>query len=295
MILRRFLLASILAAIHTALFIFIAIAVSLSSDAEAGMAYGLFVPLDYPVSRLYQLPAFASPLIMMPILGGLLWFCYGMVLQCLFSIRRVADLPLLAIGVLFLSLLCLLPEFSLRSFPGWEEHWYRGTAAAEAHDLDKAIWHVSEAIRLSPKDNSILDGMWDYIGRLYMDQKAYDRAGTAFTNALSAAAAKPNARPVDMLNAYNQLAWFYERTDDKQRRKECLRKAIEFNRIVYKGDSTQEANCWHSLAEIAHEAGDSAEAQTMIERAIGLESSLPHQDTWSLNYMKDQLKGWTTK
>src|SRR5688500_8726097 len=124
---RRFVLAGALAAIHTALFIFVAIAVSLSPDPETGMAYFLFWSLDYPLSRLYEhLPRFPSPFVMMPVLGGLLWFCYGFILQSLFSIRRIADLPRLGIGVVFLVLLCLLPEFSLRSMPGWEEHWRRG-------------------------------------------------------------------------------------------------------------------------------------------------------------------------
>ncbi len=141
----------------------------------------------------------------------------------------------------------------------------------------------------------MLDGMWDYLGRLYMEQRDYDRAGTAFTTALAVATEKPNSRPVDVLNAYNQLAWFYERTNDKERRKESLRKAIEFNRIVYDGDSAQEADCWHSLAEIAHEEGSAAEAQVLIERAIKLKSNLPQQDTWSLNYMRGQLKEWTNR
>ena len=137
--------------------------------------------------------------------------------------------------------------------------------------------------------------MWDYLGRLYMDQNDYSRAEAAFTNALAAATTKPNSRPVDRLNAYNQLAWVYERAGNSQRRKECLQQASELNRIVYEGDSTQEAGCWHDLAEIAHEAGDSEEAQTLLGRAIALESRLPHQDTWSLNHMKDQQKEWTAK
>ena len=35
----------------------------------------------------------------------------------------------------------LLPEMNLKSLPAWEEHWQRGNEAANAHDLDKAIWH----------------------------------------------------------------------------------------------------------------------------------------------------------
>ena len=292
---KWFLLGGLLAGVHTALFAVVAVLVAASSDPEAGMAYYIFFALDYPVSRLYQLPILASPLSLIPILGGFLWFLYGFVVQSLFFIRRPFGFWRLAVGVFLLSSVCLLPELFLKSLSGWEEHWHRGTAAREANDLPKAIRHVSEAVRVSPKENPILDGMWDYLGRLYMEQNDYDRAGPAFTNALAAATEKPNSRPVDVLNAYNQLAWFYERTNDKQQRKECLRKAIELNRIVYKGDSTQEAGCWHRLAEIAHDEGDAAQAQALIERAIKLESSLPRQHTWSLNYMKDQLKGWTNR
>lgn len=292
---KWFLLGGILAGVHTALFALVAVLVALSSDAEAGMAYYIFYALDYPVSRLYQLPVPISPLSLMVILGGFLWFLYGFVFQSLFSIRRPFGLWRLAVGVLLLCFVCLLPELSLKSLPEWEEHWHRGTAAREANDFPKAIRHCSEAVRASPKENPMLDGMWDYLGRLYMEQRDYDRAGTAFTTALAVATEKPNSRPVDVLNAYNQLAWFYERTNDKERRKESLRKAIEFNRIVYDGDSAQEADCWHSLAEIAHEEGSAAEAQVLIERAIKLKSNLPQQDTWSLNYMRGQLKEWTNR
>ena len=140
-----------------------------------------------------------------------------------------------------------------------------------------------------------MDSMWDYLGSIYLERNDYAHAGAAFTNALAAAIAKPNSRPVDVLNAYNQLAQFYERTKDKQREKDSLRKAVDFNRIVYGGDSQQESNCWYRLAVIAHEDGDSTEAQALIERAIRLHSTLRQQDTWKLNYMKDQLKKWTAK
>jgi tetratricopeptide (TPR) repeat protein len=137
--------------------------------------------------------------------------------------------------------------------------------------------------------------MWDYAGGIYVEQKDYKHAEAAFTNALAFVTAKPNPRPADQLNAYNELASFYRRAGGRDREKECLLKAIEFNRLVYQGDSVQEANCWQRLAEIAHDEGDSTEARVLIERAIKLDSSLPQPDTWTLNYMKDEMKGWATK
>jgi tetratricopeptide (TPR) repeat protein len=247
-------LAAILAAIHTALFAFVTVAVVRSSDPEAVMGYYFFFRLDYPVSRLYQLVESTNwwipPIALMPVLGGLLWFLCGFVLQSLFSIRSVSGLRRFGVGLLLLVFVCALPDIYLASLPRWEKHWLQGTSAREANDLSKAIWHVSEAVRLSPKDNSILDGMWDYLGRIYMEQKDYTHAGEAFARALAAAAAKPNLRPVDLLNAYNELAWFYRNTGDKQREEECLLKAIEFNRLVYGADSVQETNCQLRLAEI---------------------------------------------
>src|SRR5436309_3104298 len=90
-VLKWFVLAGILAGIHTALFVLVAIAVALSSDPEAPMGFYLFIELDYPLLRFYQLNL-GPPVAMMPVLGGLLWFCYGFILQSLFSIHRIAGL-----------------------------------------------------------------------------------------------------------------------------------------------------------------------------------------------------------
>jgi len=291
---RRFLLAGLFGAIHTAVFAFVAVTVATSRDPEASTAYSIFIPLDYPVSRLYQLPIFVSSTAVMPVLGGLLWLLYGFVLQSLFSIRSISGLRRFGVGLLLLGLLCVSPDIYLESLPRWQEHWYRGTVARNANDFDKAIEHVSEAVHLSSRDNPNLDGMWDYLGRLYVEQKDYPQAEQAFTNALAAAAAKANSRPIDLLNAYNELAGFYRRTGDRRHEKECLRKAIGFTRIVYEGDSAQEADCWHRLAEIAHEEGNSAEANPMMEQAIGMYSSTDQNaDSWMLDYMKVQFSKWT--
>src|SRR5882724_6642088 len=101
----------------------------------------------------------------------------------------------------------------------------------------------------------------------------------------------PNPRS-DTLWAYNELTWLYERTGNTERRKESLLKATEANRILYQGDSTQEADCLESLAEIARAAGDTAEAHALLERAISMEAGLPYPDSFSLNYMKEKLDKW---
>jgi Tetratricopeptide repeat len=287
---KWFLLAGILAGIHSAIFMYIAGAVALSGDPMAGMAFYLFYFLDYPISRLYQLPAYSSPPAML-IFGGLLWFSYGFIIQSLFSIRRMAGLLRLTTGVAFLCFLCLLPEFSLKSMPSWKEQWERGTMASE-EDMDTKIWHVAEAVRLAPKDEPSLTDMWDYLGRLYMNNKDYERAEEAFKTSLIYAPQGPNP-PSQTLWVYNNLAWLYERTGDTERRKEALLKAAEANRILYQGDSTQEAGCLDDLADIARANGDIAEAHALLQRAIAMESRLPqHPGFSSLTYMQEKLDKW---
>jgi Tetratricopeptide repeat len=289
-ILSWFLLAGILAGVHTVIFLLITVFVILSGDPMAGMAYYWFYYLDSPISRLYELPEYSSPGAML-VLGGLLWFCYGFIAQSLFSIRHVAGILRLATGVAVLCYLCLLPEFSLKSMPGWKEQWERGRTASEA-DMETKIWHVAEAVRLVPKDEPTLSGMWDYLGRLYMNQKDYERAEEAFKESLTVASNDPNP-PVQTLWIYNNLGWLHERTGDTQRRKECLVKAIEFNRVVHGDDSVEEAHCWSDLAEIARASGGSAEARELLERAIKIRSALPSHETFTLKGMKDQLEQWT--
>src|SRR5204862_1329370 len=125
--------------------------------------------------------------------------------------------------------------------------------------MDTKIWHVAEAVRLAPKEEPSLGAMWDYLGRLYMNNKDYELAEEAFKTSLALVNQGPNPRS-DTLWAYNELTWLYERTGNTERRKESLLKATEANRILYQGDSTQEADCLESLAEIARAAGDTAEA-----------------------------------
>jgi len=284
-----FLLAGILAAVHTAIFLLISAAVALSGDPMAGMAYYLFYYLDAPISRLYQLPAYSSPMAML-VFGGLLWFCYGFIVQSLFSIRHVAGILRLATGVAVLCYLCLLSEFSLQAMPGWKGQWERGRTASEA-DMQTKISHVAEAVRLAPKDEPSLAGMLDYLGRLYMNDKQYELAEQAFNDSLAVASNDPNP-PSQTLWVHNNLVWLYERTGDTAKRQEYLHKAIESNRILYSGDSTQEAACWHQLAEIANAAGSSAEAQELLERAIQIEARVDSGHDFSLNYMQEQLAKW---
>lgn len=288
---RRLLLGLVLGGIHSVLFLLVAILVATSSDGEAGMAYYIFFWLDYPISRIFTIASSGSALGSIFILGGLLWFAYGWILQSLILIRTKHGARWLGGAVAFLIGLLLLPELALASLPDWEEQWERGTAAVEAGDLSKGIEHVSRAVELSPKDNQILDGMWDYLGRLHVDAKEYDAAKAAFHAALTTVESR-SSRAIDHLNAHNQLSWFYERIEDHENEEKHLRKAIEYNRLVHEGDSTQEANCWHRLAEIQTNDGRTDEALRLIDMAISMEDGLEHTDDWSLNYMKEQRGDW---
>lgn len=288
---RRLLLGLVLAGIHSALFVLIAVLVASSSDGEAGMAYYIFFWLDYPIAQIYTIGLSGSPMGSIFILGGLLWFAYGWILQSLILVRTKHGTRWLGGAVAFLIGIILLPELALTSLSNWEEQWERGTAAVEAGDLQKGIGHISRALELSPQDNQILDGMWDYLGRLHVDTKDYDAAKTAFHAALTVVESR-SSRPVDHLNAHNQLSWFYGRIEEGENEEKHLRKAIEYNRLVYEGDSTQEADCWHRLAEIEMDDGRTEEALRLIDMAINMEDGLEHTHDWSLNYMKEQRSEW---
>jgi tetratricopeptide (TPR) repeat protein len=285
-----FLLGGILAAIHTAIWILVTVAVVLSGDPEAGMAYYLFYALDYPIWRLYRLPAYGTAGTML-IFGGMQWFSCGFVIQSLFAIRRISGLLRLMTGVGLVCFVCMLPEFSLKSMSSWKEHWHRGTEATNAKDYEKAVWHLSEAVRLAPKEEHSLPEMWDYLGRVYMDLKQFDRAEEAFKNSLAVTSNDPNP-PSHTHWIYFNLASLYEKTGDRQRQKECLLKQAESSRILYDGDSPQEAGCWHSLAEISRAEGKSAESRNLLERAIEIESKALPGDSFSLGYYRKQLEEW---
>lgn len=286
---RWFFLGAILAASHTALFLLIALLVSVSGDSEAGMAYYIFYWIDYPFSRLLH---FGSGLEIILAGGGILWFLYGFVLQSLFRIRSIKSTLPFGIGVLSIAFFFLAPEMSLVSMPDWEEHWERGTEARNSDNLDLAIEHVAQAAQLAPKDEYLLDGIWDYLGRLYLERKDYDDAERAFLNALDVVASRSKSRPVDYLNCHNQLGWFYERVKKPEQEVYYLRQAIKYNRLVYDGDSIQEAGCWHRLAEIAYAQGEIGEAFDLQKKAIEMESHVQRGSDFSLNYMKEQLERW---
>ncbi len=198
-------------------------------------------------------------------------------------------------GVLGVALIFMLPEFSLRSMPEWEEHWERGTEASNADNINFAIEHVAKAALLAPKDEYLLSGIWDYLGRLYMDQKNYKKAEKAFIQALSVVTERKEFRPVDFLNCHNQLSWFYQRTNNKIKEEHHLKEVLKYNRLVYETDSVQEAGCWHRLAEIAYERGEIEDAFGLQTKAIEMESHAQRGTDFSLNYMKEQLLKWKTE
>ncbi len=287
-----FVLGTIFAGIHTALFLLIALLVAMSEDPEAGMVFYMFYYIDYPFSRLLH---FGSGLEIFVIGGGALWFLYGFAIQALLSIRSIKGLVPLGIAVSGIALMFSLPEISLVSMPEWEEHWQRGTEAREADNLDLAIKHVSKAADMAPADEPMLDGIWDYLGRLYMERDNYEQAETAFLKALAVVSDRQVSRPMDFLNCHNQLFWFYERTKNIDKQKHHLGEAIRYNRMVYEGDSTQEAHCWHGLAEIAYARGDIQDAFGLQTKAIEMESHVQGGTGFSLNYMKEQLEEWKTE
>jgi uncharacterized protein (TIGR03067 family) len=177
-----------------------------------------------------------------------------------------------------------------RDLLAWKKEWARSTTTSEV-GIETRMCHAAEAIRLAPKDEPMLSEMWDYLGRIYKDEKDYERAEKAFKEALAVAGNDPNPSS-QRLWIYNNLAWLYERTGDTERQKAALLKAAEANRIHYKGDSTQEAACLLNLAEIARAAGDKADAHALLERAIAMEAGLPQPESFSLNFMKEKLETW---
>ncbi len=286
---RWFLLGAIFASLHTTFFLLITLLFALSGDPEAGMAYYIFYWIDYPLSRLLH---FGSGLGMVLVGGGILWFLYGVTVQSLFRIRSLKSVLPFGIGILSIALFFLLPEIALVSMPDWEEHWERGTEARESDNLDLAIEHVAQAAQLAPEDEYLLNGIWDYLGRLYMERQDFDNAEQAFLNALKVVASRSESLPMDYLNCHNQLAWFYERVKKPEQQASHLHESIKYNRLVYEGDSTQEAGCWHSLAENAYTQGEIGEAFSMQNKAIEMEAHVQRGSDFSLNYMKEQLEEW---
>jgi tetratricopeptide (TPR) repeat protein len=279
--------AFILAAIHLVLALIPCLLLLVSPD--AGMILLIFRFLDYPLSHYYSL---LPPLSLILLLGTLLWGCYGFMLQSVVDGRRKH----LAASVVAAAVICFLPELGVRTLPGWEAEWRQGTAAREDKDLPEAIRHISRAIELSPPDNPILCGMWDYLGGIYQETKDYPMAEKAFRNALTSIDANPSPKNYDRLNAYNELASFYDLSHgDLQLRKEALFRAIDENPKVYGPDSIQEADCWKQLAEIAHDAGHKDEARQQMERAIAIESMQPLNGFSSLDYEKELLQKWSTE
>jgi hypothetical protein len=178
----------------------------------------------------------------------------------------------------------------------WEQEWAKAwdIGTGEGTDAEKAIGHVVEAIRLSPKDNEKLGTLWDYLGRLYIDRKVYDSAESAFKTHLSLIQAQPDPKPRELLSVYNALGVLYDKSGNIEGRKEALRNAIALNRSIYGGDSAQEAECWQRLAEITHSSGNSKEAAAMLDRAIQMYSSVKDKIA-PVDYLRRKLKKWRTE
>ncbi|WP_170156959.1 tetratricopeptide repeat protein [Roseimicrobium gellanilyticum] len=267
--------------------------VAASGDPQGGMVFYIFFWLDYPVSRSFMFASGGSGGGSMFFLGGLLWFSYGWVFQSLLQLRTQHGAWWLDGAVSLLTAVLFVPELTLASMPDWEEQWERGTAAVQAGDRLKGIEHVSKAIELSPSGNQSLSGMWDYLGRLHVDAENYGAAEAAFRMVLGQVETGQTSRPIDHLNAHNQLSWLYNRMEKYEGEKTHLEKAIEFNRLVYEGDSTQEAHCWARLAEIEFKRGKTEEALRLLDKAINMEEGLTHPSEFLLSYRKEMRLKWS--
>jgi hypothetical protein len=104
---RRFTVGLILAGLHTALFLLVAVLLRFTSDNEAGMVLSVFYFFDHPVSSLFDRHVFGTYL-GLPIFGALLWFGYGWTFQSLFWIRSPHGLRWLIASLVFLAGLFLL-------------------------------------------------------------------------------------------------------------------------------------------------------------------------------------------
>ena len=208
---KRFLLGGALALVHSLFALYIVVAVFRSSVPGAIDAFAVFGLTDWPILPLCP-PDIIGSITGICLFGGILWFCYGFTIQSLLAIRRLTDLPRFVIAALCVGFLLAIPELFLRSQPTWKQQWDRASALdldQEKYNSDQAINYVKEAIRLSPKDNPMLPGMWDYVGNLYDTRNNYPAAEAAYEKSLSLIQAEPTPNPQDLLNAYNELAIFY--------------------------------------------------------------------------------------
>ena len=178
----------------------------------------------------------------------------------------------------------------------WEREWAKAWAIGRGKDTDSeaAIDHMTQAIRLSPKDNEKLGTWWNYLGHLYLDRKAYDRAESAFKSHLTLIQAQPDPKPQELLSAYQALVTVYYWAGNSEGQKEALQEAVTLDRRIHGGDSAQEAGCWQRLAEIAHSSGKSKEAADMLERAIEIYSNV-NDKIAPLDYLKRRLRKWRTE
>jgi tetratricopeptide (TPR) repeat protein len=177
--------------------------------------------------------------------------------------------------------------------PAWEQNWFRGSiiGTASASGRAKAVRYVSEAIRLSPKDNPELRAMWGYLGGLHLNQEDYKQAEASFKAELALLQAQKNPKPDELAGAYGGLRMVYYRTGNLQGQKECLRKEIEFCRAARGPDSPAENSLWYDLAQVTHDSGDSRQAQALLDRAINMEAAR-HDPAAPIGYWKRKLHDW---
>lgn len=284
-----------LAVIHTALFLLVALVVYGTGHPDASALFVIFAIIDYPVWDLKLHSAGFSLLWTIPVMGGLYWFSIGFFFRAMSARFQPGGFRRLGLAVLLLAGVCALPQLAWACLPAWERHWHRGTAAAEDGKRERAIFLVTEAIRVSPPGNELLGGMWDYLGRLQRDAGNADAAEAALTRALEWETSRAEPNPSFILSAWNELALCGRLSGERVRRAGYLRKAMEQARIVYGGDSTQEAHCLAELAEIAHEDGNQPEARALLARAIAMREGLPDARDGAAKWEKQRLAEWSAE
>jgi hypothetical protein len=293
---KRFFLAGLFGVIHSAIVVYVIAAVRSSTDPEAAMGLDLFDFLDYPLYPLFQIENLFLFGGIVFLAGGFLWFCCGALLQSLIFIRRPGNRLRLAISVILVGCILMIPTIWLAMKPPWEANWIRAWQIGRGQGADsaRAVRYVTEAIRLSPKDNSQLPTLWEYLGSLYMDQKNYPMAEAVYRNRLTLVQAQPSPNPKELLNGYSALEMVYFWSGNIQGRKDSIEKMLPLCRTVYGGDSIQEAGAWQDLAKITHDAGDPKGAAIMLRRAITMYTGLHNEDV-PYDYLNRTVAKWQTE
>ena len=292
-----YLLGLMLALLHAGLFILLSILVSASREPEAGMAYYLFWVIDAPIAK------YDADLGWILIMGTLWWFCCGFAVQSLFLCRQKGGFLRLAVSLVALGLLFLSPNLRLLGKPSWEQAYIRGTQAANSGDTASGVRHLHEAIRLAGPENEFTISLYSYLGGLCVSLRDYDQAVEAAKTQVALAlkrsgqrtewdVGRSDAGPHQVMDAYNDLSTACRLAGQTPDEKTALLEAAKWDRIVFGGDSIQEANCWDSIAEITFNEGNRTTAIQLLEKAQAMSAKFEPADSFTMTYINERLTEW---